>query len=153
MFESFKSSRAIQFKNLIDVLIKCQNEYIKHKTAYDTISRNEFAYSERQVNDAKNALRYSNKQYRMYICSYFQHYMFDKDHPSEKAFTRDEMIEMEKNYECDPYSFTEEQLINYNWNNTNMQGGKYKYNNKSYKIHTGQRGGKYIITGGKKKYI
>ena len=28
-----------------------------------------------------------------------------------------------------------------------------KYNNKSYKLHIGTRGGKYIMVAGKKKYI
>lgn len=32
-------------------------------------------------------------------------------------------------------------------------GGKYKFKGKTYKIRTGKRGGKFIMSGGKKVYI
>ena len=33
------------------------------------------------------------------------------------------------------------------------EGGKIQYNNRSYKLRTGPRGGKFIMTGGKKVYM
>ncbi len=47
-----------------------------------------------------------------------------------------------------PYERTGELLLT-----TEQQGGKHTYKGRTYKLRTGQRGGKYILVGGSKVYV